>query len=149
MLLVWNGGKDKQECIPVGCILSAVVAISPATHVCPPPHMPHCHACPPPHTPPFLPCMPHTPPPRTTPAKKITDRCKNITFLELLLRTVKIKFSRSFSVSVSGVSPVSLALTRLPSEGAIEPGGSPHPAPLRDHTHHEPLQNNTRMIKNS
>ena len=42
----------KQECIPVGCVPSAAMAVSPAMHA------PH-HACP-------LPCMPHlpcTPPP--------------------------------------------------------------------------------------
>ena len=36
----------QQECIPVGCVPSAAVAVSPATHVPPPTtHAPH-HACP-------------------------------------------------------------------------------------------------------
>ena len=61
----------KQECIPVGCVPSAAVAVSPATHAPPPPR----HACSPTtrpmHT--LLPCMPpyharhpatpHAPPP--------------------------------------------------------------------------------------
>ena len=54
--------RSKQECIPVGCIPSAAVAVSPAMYA--PPHMPPamhatcyacspCHACSPPaHAPP-------------------------------------------------------------------------------------------------
>ena len=65
---------EKEECIPVGCVQSAAVAISPGMHAprhaCPPvmhapsppcmiplPHMPPCHACLPPHT-----LSPHTHP---------------------------------------------------------------------------------------
>ena len=102
-----NGKEQEQECIPVGCILSAAVAMS----------IPACtgqgwwgvsqHAlgrgglsaqsgvsaqgCPPGG------CLPRrrvyvsqhalkqTPPP---PVNRITDRCKNITFPQLRLRTV-------------------------------------------------------------
>ena len=50
----------QQECIPVGCMPSAV-AISPAM---PPAMHAPCYVCPPPHTPPVmhvpLPCMPPT-----------------------------------------------------------------------------------------
>ena len=69
----------KQECIPVGCVLSAAVAVSPAMHAphhacplphtlpchaCPLPHMPHCHACPPCHAhPPAMHTPCHTCPP--------------------------------------------------------------------------------------
>ena len=74
-----------------GCVSSAAVA---HTHACPPPR--HAHAlmgmyptppyhasCPPAmHAP--TPC--HTCP---TPLNRISDRCKNITFPQLLLRTVK------------------------------------------------------------
>ena len=69
----WPHEKDicppnffKQECIPVGCILPATVAICPATdthlhHTClPSPCMPPLyHACPPS---PRMPPLPHTPP---------------------------------------------------------------------------------------
>ena len=98
-------GFTTQECIPVGCITSTAVAVSPAKHTPLP-----CHACPPPRTP-LLPCTPPathaspamhapamhapchaTPLPRTPPVNRITDRCKNITFPQLLLRTVKIAF---------------------------------------------------------
>ena len=51
----------------------------------------------------------------------------------------KTKFSLQLCLRVNGALPVSLALTRLPSEGAIEAGGSPHPEPLRNQTHHESL----------
>ena len=44
----------KQDCIPVGCVPSAEVAVSPATHTC----MPPCHVCLPHHTP--LPCIAST-----------------------------------------------------------------------------------------
>ena len=45
----------KQECIPVGCVPPAAVAVSPATHT-PPPGM-------------------HAPPP----VNRMTDACENIT----------------------------------------------------------------------
>ena len=106
----------QQECIPIGCVLYATVAVSPATHAfphlprMPPSHaclLPHthpathtlCHAClpathplpckhpPPPHMP-LLPCMP--PPP----VNRITDRCKNITFTQLLIKQYNEKWSR-------------------------------------------------------
>ena len=87
-----------QECIPVGCVPSAAVAISPATHTPPAMHAP-CHACPLPHMPPYhthppvmhalchthLPTMhaplPHTPPchacplHHTPPVDRILDTC--------------------------------------------------------------------------
>ena len=100
----------KQECIRVGCIPSAAVAVSPARHACMPPchvcphHTPRAmhalhHACPPATHAPPIPCKPpsatHAPlpcmPPSAThpPAvNRITDRCKNIAFPQLLLRTV-------------------------------------------------------------
>ena len=78
----------------------AAVAISPAMHAPhharPLPHMPPCHACPLPHTPPLL-CTPptmHVPtthPPsamyalsamHAPPMDRMTDMCKNITFLQ-------------------------------------------------------------------
>ena len=92
----------KQECIPVGCVLPAAVAISPATHT------PLCHACPPspcmppsPNMPPFTMhapltmnspftthaplCHTHPPSPCMTPlchahppVNRITDACENI-----------------------------------------------------------------------
>ena len=53
----------KQECIQIGCVPSAAVTVSPATHAPPLPCMhplsprkcPHCHACPPllPYSPPL------------------------------------------------------------------------------------------------
>ena len=144
--------ESLQECIPVGCVTSAAVAVSPAMraplpHIPPLPHTspchahplpcmpplpctpPPCHTCPPamhappPHTPPChtcpLPCMPphhtHTPAthapltctpppchtcpqpcthplPCTSPppwTEFLTHACENITFPQLLLRTVK------------------------------------------------------------
>ena len=49
---------DTKECIPVGCVLSAAVAVSPAMHI-PAMHTP-CHACP--CMPPAMhaPCHAHT-----------------------------------------------------------------------------------------
>ena len=73
--------KEQQECIPVGCVPSTAVAISPAMYTCPP-----CHARPLSHMPPSamhvsamhtsimhapLPCTPsslHVPLPRMPPA---------------------------------------------------------------------------------
>ena len=59
--LLWHHSKE-QECIPVGCVPPAAMAVSPATHV-------PCHAClPAKHVPPAmhapLLCTPpcHTPP---------------------------------------------------------------------------------------
>ena len=157
----------KQECIPVGCVPSAAMAVSPATHApchahpptihtphlaCPLPHMPpyhtfplpcmppamdnplpcmpppcHAHTLPLPHIPPAmhapchghpsamhmpLPCMPpchacpfslpHMPPlPCTSPPPmdRMTDSYENITFPQLLLRTViKPDIDSSFCV---------------------------------------------------
>ena len=54
--------KTRQECIPVGCVPSAAVAVSPATHAPLPPRTPLRHACSLPCMPPChvhpLPCMP-------------------------------------------------------------------------------------------
>ena len=107
--------SNKQECIPVGCVPSAAVAVSPATHAstghtchplphmpptthapyhtCPPPHMPPCHACTLCHTTPFTMHGPlcHAGPPFAThapPMDRMTDTCENITFPQLLLQTV-------------------------------------------------------------
>ena len=106
--------SGKQGCIPVGCVPSAAVAVSAATHApsmhvplchapplpCMPPAMhalchtcPHhaclpCHACPPCHAHPYHKCPPcHTRPP---PMDRMTDASENITFPQLLLRTVDI-----------------------------------------------------------
>ena len=46
-----NNTICQQECIPVGCVLSAAVAVSPAKHV-PLPCMPPCHIPPGMHAPP-------------------------------------------------------------------------------------------------
>ena len=46
---------NKQECIPVGCVPSAAVAISPAMK-CPPAMHAPCYPCPPPPHMPSLPC---------------------------------------------------------------------------------------------
>ena len=130
----------RQECIPVGCVPSAAVAVSPATpphHVCPLPlpcmpllpcttpprhtspdthallpctppamHTPtthalhhawipamhaSCHACPLPHTPSHHTCLP--------PVDRMTDACENITFPQLLLRTVISKHRLLFTVT--------------------------------------------------
>ena len=115
--------------MPVGCVPSTSVAVSPACmppchahppathttpcHACPLPmytptlchaHPLHyayhlCHACPHPlpHTPLFAMHIPlcHTCPP----VNRITDRCKNITFLQFRLRVVKINFILACSKS--------------------------------------------------
>ena len=63
---------DKQECMLVGWVPSAAVAISPATYKSPPPCTPLCHASPtriPPTMHALLPCH--------------ADRCENITFPQL------------------------------------------------------------------
>ena len=102
-----------QECIPVGC-LPFPCSGRLSCHACPPPCMHPCHACslpcyacppamhaPLPHTP-TLPCMPptltHTWPLHYTYAALhhacplwtdfLTHACENITFPQLLLRTV-------------------------------------------------------------
>ena len=99
----------KQESIPVGCVLSAAVAVSPATHaplpcICPTMHAPShhvcpCHACPLPHMPPVMHAPlshmspPHNPPAMHTPQTEfLTHACESITFPQLLLRTVTIGF---------------------------------------------------------
>ena len=101
-----------QECIPVGCVPPAVIAVFPAKYApchahIPATHAP-CHAFPLPHMPPMhtplhhhtcpLPCMPppcHISPhhacplPHMTPdmhaplMNRMTDRCKNITLPQL------------------------------------------------------------------
>ena len=66
---------------------------------CPPAHMP-----PTMHTPTMHPPSPHTCPPATQPppchahplVNRITGRCKNITFPQLRLRTVKMELVRYF-----------------------------------------------------
>ena len=65
--LSWTKNMCKQECIPVGCVQPAAVAVSPATHAplprtAPTTHMPLRHARPP---------------------NRITDTCENITFPQL------------------------------------------------------------------
>ena len=68
-----NEYKNKQECIPVGCVPPTAVAVSPATHHAPPITHTSRHAHP-------LPCMPpamHTPPTRVdrqTPVKTLPSQ---------------------------------------------------------------------------
>ena len=66
-----NEYKNKQECIPVGCVPPTAVAVSPATH-----HAPLSRIPPATHAP--LPCMPpcHA---RPHPCGQ-RDTCENITF---------------------------------------------------------------------
>ena len=94
----------KQECIPVGCVPSAGVAVSPVTHALLP-HMPSHHACPPAMHAPYHahppPCMPpfatHTPFAMHAPlchshppVYRMADACENITFPQLLSQTVNV-----------------------------------------------------------
>ena len=95
-----SGSQSQQECISVGCVLPAAIAVFPATHVPPATHAPlpcmspatltHHHACPPPHTPPpathplqCMPLLPHMPPrlPHMSPpfTEFLTKACENIT----------------------------------------------------------------------
>ena len=79
--------NSTQECIPVGCVPSTAVAVSPATHVPPPYPRTAMHV-------PLLPCVPpscHTGPYACPPmwTEFLTHACENITFPQLLLRTVK------------------------------------------------------------
>ena len=90
---VWNGIIIEQEYIPVGCVLSAVVAVAGVWWVC------WClsggwgvclEGCQP------RGCLPNGGSARgmytsPNPVIRITDRCKNITFPQLCLRTVKIQ----------------------------------------------------------
>ena len=79
---------SKQECIPVGCVPSAAVAVFPATHAPCLAHPHHVrspnHACP---------STTHAPPLWT---EFLTHACENITFPQLLLLTVKMFVHRSF-----------------------------------------------------
>ena len=60
----------------------------PSCQCMPPAMYAPCHACPPPHMPPTT----HTTPSHTCPPPdRMTDACDNITFPQLLLRTVNIK----------------------------------------------------------
>ena len=80
------------------CVPSAAVAVSPAMYAPPPPHTrplamhaPH-HARPPSSQ--MLPFATHAPLFATTPfhhpVDRMTDTCENITFQQLLLRTVTV-----------------------------------------------------------
>ena len=89
-----------QECIPVGCVPSAAVAVGgvytrhPRDQTPPPSrHLPGSRHNPPPRSKP-----PGTKPPGvgTPPVNRITDTCKNITFPQLRLRAVKIIWKFSF-----------------------------------------------------
>ena len=64
-----------QESIPVGCVPSTAVAVSPATHAPPSPKPPATHAPPPAMHAPLW-------------TEWLIDRCENITFPQLRLRTV-------------------------------------------------------------
>ena len=85
---LFSNGYQKQECIPVGCVSSATVAVMGG---CLPGGGGGCL--------PGRVCLPgggvsDTP----LPVNRITDRCKDITFPQLLLRTVNIRFRfRHFS----------------------------------------------------
>ena len=69
--------QNEQECIPVGHILVAALVVSPAMYV------PHQAQPPGMHAPtPFAMYAP-------SPVDRMTDTCENITFPQLLLRTVK------------------------------------------------------------
>ena len=69
----------KQECIPVGCVLPAAVAVrGGGLHQSPPTAS---GTRPPPRT-------RHPPGPDTPPVNRITDTCKNITFPQPRLRAV-------------------------------------------------------------
>ena len=68
----------QQECIPVGCVPSAAVASPGEGGICPGGCLPRSCVCP---------GGVHHPP-----VNRISDRCKNITFPQLLLRTVIIGF---------------------------------------------------------
>ena len=85
-ILTWNYNNYfyyKQECLPVGCVQSATVAVSNAMHT--PCHAPPCHEppvthtllpCTPPchaHPPPLMP-LPH-PPPRMPPCGQNDNYC--------------------------------------------------------------------------
>ena len=116
-----------QECIPVGCVPSAAVAVSPATSTplccaCPPTMHAPCHACPLPymlpptvHAP--LPCMP---PPCTPPCRQ-TDTCENITFPQLLLWMVisllellkqrKVRTFKSISIIQTNLLGINLSIS--------------------------------------
>ena len=74
---------NKHKYIPVGCVPSAAVAVSPATHA-PATHIP-CHAC--------LPCHAWPPAVHATPlwTEFLTHACENITFPQLLFQTVTNK----------------------------------------------------------
>ena len=78
-----------EECIPVGCVPSAAVAISPATHACllPTPH--HAHP---------------------TPLDKMTDAYENITFPQLPIRSecysYRKKDTESDFTMAFGIAPV-------------------------------------------
>ena len=98
--------RIQQDCIPVGCVPSAEVAVSPAMHAPLAMHTPLHHACPLPlhQTNPFyhecphhllhMPLLPrtpftmHTPFATHAPLGRMTDACENITFPQLLLRAV-------------------------------------------------------------
>ena len=64
----------------VGCVPSAAVVVSPATYAPPATHAPH-HTCP-------LPCPSPTMHAATLWTEFLTHACENITFPQLLLRTV-------------------------------------------------------------
>ena len=100
----------ERECIPVGCVPSAAVAISPAMH--PPAMHAPCHARKPPamHTPchgcPSTMHAPHHPHTHTPWTEFLTHTCENITFLQLLLQMVKIRHRPkmlNFGTSRSGI----------------------------------------------
>ena len=87
-----------HACLPCHASPFPCHACPSATHVPPPPHMHPCykyphHACPP-TTHANLPCMPPPPPPGT---EFLTCACDNITFPRLLLRTVKMRYSKNWT----------------------------------------------------
>ena len=91
----------EQECIPVGCVPPAVVAVSPATHA----PLPCTPLLSPPHTPPFAAHAPTV--------NRITDTCENITFPQLRLRAVITHLIRTRRQDQS---------EQLPLGTVVEPG---------------------------
>ena len=81
----------EQECIPVGCIPSPAVAVSPAMHAPLAMHAPTMHA--PANMPPTM----HTPPW----TEGMIHPYENITFPQLLLRRVKMMHTRPTLVRLS------------------------------------------------
>ena len=84
----------QQECIPVGCVPSAAVAVSYHAH--PLPHMPPAMHAPPLCMPPSYACPQTTHGPPWPWTEFLTHARENITFPQLLLQKVKISLSTDY-----------------------------------------------------